>query len=566
MGQTRKDSSNYLERTLDGFDLSVRTSNCLRNAGILTLGDLAALRSVDILGWRNAGNKTLHELKRLLSTLGLKLSEPALSKQGDIFENNLAVASSASLEEELFGVLRAIGSDRNSRILVRRLGWAGDPPRTLESVGLEFSLTRERVRQLEKRAIQRLQKYHFKTPYLALSIATLRKLVPDTEVALGAALQDRDISQTYFSLESLRVAADLLRTKWPFEVNSVGDSQVLSLPGEGAVFREAMSLVRKKTSERGCVSMLSLASELGLADSSAPGLRRVLDAAGTFEWLDDEKTWLRSLEATRNRLFNLCSKVLGVAPRVHVSELRHAVSRSRRLAMCPPNRVLLSFVKSTGLGETSESFIVSSPGSGAPPPPDSAEGLMLRVLDAQGPAMDGEAFAEACISAGVNATTFYVYRAVSPVICALGKNIFSKVGAEVPPGTVERIVGSRRMAARFSDHGWTRLGRLWYGAELSRQVFTGGGIRLPASIASFVNGEWNVVLPDGSAYGTVTSREPYIWSFRKPFDLLGAEPTDLVVFEFDLKSRQVFVRVGGKGMIEAMQASDDQPLEDVLDS
>ena len=88
---------------------------------------------------------------------------------------------------------------------------------------------------------------------------------------------------------------------------------------------------------------------------------------------------------------------------------------------------------------------------------------------------------------------------------------------------------------------------------------------MPAFVADFVQGEWQVVLHDGSEYGTVMCRDVFIWSFRKPFAVLGAEPTDLAAFEFDLKSRQVLVRVGGAGLFEAIQDPDSAIAEEGLE-
>lgn len=565
MEMRQSDHDVLLGQKLDGFDLSTRTANCLRNAQVETIGELVALRSTDVLRWQNAGKKTLTEVKMLLVSVGLKLSDdgPLTGVVEKRFQS--VVSESTVLEEELYRFVRAVDTERNAEILVKLWGWNGQAPRTLDSVGKEFALTRERVRQIEKRALQRLRKHHFEAPLLGAAVSTLRSIVPDIESALGDALHERGVSRSEFRAESVQGAAERLGIKWPFEFVSFGDKQVLALASEGEKYRKAISLLRRKTSERGCMNILSLASELQLEESKLPGLRRVLDVVSKVEWLDDSREWLYSLESPRNRLFNLCSKVLGVTSRVHLSELRRAVSKSRRLAMCPPQRVLGTFVERHGLGRVAESMVLANPGSGKAPTEDSAEGLMLRVLDKHGPVMDGEVFAEKCVAAGMNAITFYIYRTRSPVICALGKNVYCKVGTNVPPGTVEDIVGQRRVVARASDHGWTITGRLWCGMELTRQVITSGGIRLPAFVADFVQGNWQVILPDGSDYGSVMCREVFIWSFRKPFAILGAEPTDLAAFEFDLKSRQVLVRVGGPGLFEAIQEADSVIAEEGLE-
>jgi hypothetical protein len=236
--------------------------------------------------------------------------------------------------------------------------------------------------------------------------------------------------------------------------------------------------------------------------------------------------------------------------------------------MVPPQRILSAFIEKIGLGTVSaDGVIVANAGIQNAPASDSVEGLMISVLDQYGPVMDGDTFARRSVDAGVNPISFYIYRANSPLISALGKGVYAKVGAEVAPGTIEDIVGRRNVAPRISEHGWTPAGRLWFGFELSLQTMTGGGIRIVSFVADLVQGEWNVYLPDDTACGSVTCRDSFIWSFRKAFALLGAEPGDLAAFEFDLQSHTVHVRVGGPGLFEQIEepatlSEDDEPPDD----
>jgi hypothetical protein len=140
------------------------------------------------------------------------------------------------------------------------------------------------------------------------------------------------------------------------------------------------------------------------------------------------------------------------------------------------------------------------------------------------------------------------------------------VGCEVSPGIIEEIVGRRRSVSRSSDYGWTQKGTLWFGTELTRLTITAASFRLPQFVADFVQGEWQVTLPDGTECGRVTARELFIWSFRKALAPLGAEPGDLAAFEFDLKSRKVLVKVGGPGLFEVMQEPDNTALSELTDS
>ena len=62
-----------------------------------------------------------------------------------------------SLKEEILEVLGVV-SGRESDILRCYYGLNDKPPLTLEEIGQEFGLTRERVRQIKERAIRRLRK------------------------------------------------------------------------------------------------------------------------------------------------------------------------------------------------------------------------------------------------------------------------------------------------------------------------------------------------------------------------------------------------------------------------
>lgn len=54
------------------MELSVRALNCLKSAQIYTIGDLLEYDRMDLLKFRNFGNKSLNELDDLLTRLGLK--------------------------------------------------------------------------------------------------------------------------------------------------------------------------------------------------------------------------------------------------------------------------------------------------------------------------------------------------------------------------------------------------------------------------------------------------------------------------------------------------------------
>ncbi|MBQ6706950.1 MAG: DNA-directed RNA polymerase subunit alpha [Clostridia bacterium] len=63
-----------LEMTIEELDLSVRSFNCLKRAGINTVGDLINKSEEDMMKVRNLGRKSLEEVVNKLASLGFALS------------------------------------------------------------------------------------------------------------------------------------------------------------------------------------------------------------------------------------------------------------------------------------------------------------------------------------------------------------------------------------------------------------------------------------------------------------------------------------------------------------
>ena len=63
-----------LETTIEELDLSVRSYNCLKRAGINTVQDLTTRSENDMMKVRNLGRKSLEEVIAKLEAMGLKLA------------------------------------------------------------------------------------------------------------------------------------------------------------------------------------------------------------------------------------------------------------------------------------------------------------------------------------------------------------------------------------------------------------------------------------------------------------------------------------------------------------
>ena len=94
-------------------------------------------------------------------SLETPIGEEEDSQLGDFIEDSTAVAppeaaSDSMLREQLDQVLDSL-ADRERKVIKFRFGLEDGHPRTLEEVGREFGVTRERIRQIESKTLAKLR-------------------------------------------------------------------------------------------------------------------------------------------------------------------------------------------------------------------------------------------------------------------------------------------------------------------------------------------------------------------------------------------------------------------------
>jgi len=82
--EEKEDINDILLRRVDDLELSVRSMNCLKNAGIELIGELVQKTEAEMLKTKNFGRKSLNEIKLILDEMGLsfgmKLDVPPWNK------------------------------------------------------------------------------------------------------------------------------------------------------------------------------------------------------------------------------------------------------------------------------------------------------------------------------------------------------------------------------------------------------------------------------------------------------------------------------------------------------
>ena len=118
----------------------------------------------EIAAEMNISEERVHEIQRIAQdpvSLETPIGEEEDSHLGDFIEDDKTVTPSDSvsttmLKETLLSVLNSL-TPREEKVLRLRYGVDDGRPRTLEEVGREFNVTRERIRQIEAKALRKLR-------------------------------------------------------------------------------------------------------------------------------------------------------------------------------------------------------------------------------------------------------------------------------------------------------------------------------------------------------------------------------------------------------------------------
>jgi len=94
-------------------------------------------------------------------SLQAEVGDGGESQFGDFLEDTGADSPSEAtgysiLKDMMSEVLETL-SDRERKVLIQRFGLADGKPKTLEEVGVEFNVTRERIRQIEAKALRKMR-------------------------------------------------------------------------------------------------------------------------------------------------------------------------------------------------------------------------------------------------------------------------------------------------------------------------------------------------------------------------------------------------------------------------
>jgi hypothetical protein len=467
-------------------------------------------------------------------------------------QEQITAFSQLPLEEELTQILiacsdRRSNTTRNARITIRRLGFDGEGRHTLKFVQSEFGITRERVRQISDEIIGKVRGRCIFAPVLRKAIAFISFHIPNRATEIEKRLALTGLSRKGFQLEGLIEAADILGYEVPFRIIEKNSARLVVAASDKKVVGLLTRLATKAMSHFGAATIQDISAQVAEkhqlhVDSQL--VTKALEAYTGFSWLDEKSGWFWLRSTSANRLLASIKKIISVAGRIRIPELRAGLSRNYRTeGFAPPQRVLLALCQQLSWCRVENNVVIADPPIDWGVVLSGNEKVIVEVLKEHGPIMERASLEELCLRRGMNRSTFYVYIGNSLVIEKLATGIYGLLGAQVQAGEVAALSPAKKKHKVVVDSGWTE-GHIWILIRLSKAVLTSGVFGCPSALRRFLSGEFSLQTADGTHVGTLVVGDTGTWGLGPFFRRRGGEVGDYLHLTFDLGERTATIGTG----------------------
>lgn len=367
------DQLNFLTKNLRDIDLPTRACNALLNYGFHTMSDLLYTTGKELKRSPNFGNASLVAIEKLLNKYNLKFTDTLepwdkdISSKIRIFIDNeiqkkkheVIQSQDKFLEDELkrvcteaFSISVRRTDSSNNRLLevfVSRYGLDNSPPKTLELIGQKFNITRERIRQIQKKAEQLIKKSDLPLPLLVKYFNLVKKEIPCTENYINDYIKKINLSNFDFKVSSLIAVAKLFSIPYPkFKIILKNQIEILSNIEDEISIDPIISIINKNISSSGVsnINYIKNRHEFYLNNLSENIIKTLIKNFNNFIWLDKEKNWF-TFFSKRNRLVNLILKLATNSPQIKLDVLYSAITKNYRLDkdLKIPKELFLNFCK-----------------------------------------------------------------------------------------------------------------------------------------------------------------------------------------------------------------------------
>ena len=203
--------------------------------------------------------------------------------------NVLRKIETEKLEESLLHLIRTTMSDRYIEAITMRLGWDGLGGTTLEEAAKIAGVTRERVRQIQKRLKEELSAVTY-LPALDRAIATLDQAAETFEQDAALLLRREGVVYDSFLPAGVVSAAEMLNRSYRFEIGSDKTSVQLPSDTKAKSFKQALLSL---SNVNHIASVLELQQRVYEIEAVEPSLESIMGCCKSLSWASPKRSVAR---------------------------------------------------------------------------------------------------------------------------------------------------------------------------------------------------------------------------------------------------------------------------------
>lgn len=147
----------YRNDFIEVLNLPIRLENILKNGDIENIGQLCDISDKELLQVRNIGRKSVAYLmevrKKIKNNFGELADQRPRTEPARIIPQQINIPNNKLIST----LLERCGSEKSKDVIIRRYGLITGDSQTLEEIGETFGVTRERIRQLQVKALNKMK-------------------------------------------------------------------------------------------------------------------------------------------------------------------------------------------------------------------------------------------------------------------------------------------------------------------------------------------------------------------------------------------------------------------------
>ena len=462
------------------------------------------------------------------------------------------------VEEELVFFVTLFTKKEYMPIIITFFGFGGEGKRTLEEVGKEFGLTRERIRQICEKFLIKVGRMGIRKNRHLPICNKIEKYIIDRLPAevdfIENALVENGFTKNKFNLEGFLEANKILGHRINCHITRLNQKRYIVKLEEKKVLSSIIQISKSLVSHYGITNTAEIIERVFQTTRQTIPDEIVISIISTikgFSWLDETNEWFWLKFLPRNRMLNIIRKILSVCEDVDIHELRAGIGRHHRMdGFSPTTKVLLELCKQVQWCEIEGRMITADPPIKTEDVLGTIEKGMYEVLKEQGPLMLTEDFEMACLNCGINRNSFYQYLSYSPIITKYITGVYGLRGANIPPGLVESFVPTSKRKLSTVDHGWTKEGNIWIIRKLSPFTIRSGVFNIPARLNQYIQDSFTLKSGDGTSFGTLKIQNNSAMSVYSFLKRRGYETGDYLALTFNLNKKEAVAYIGNEEIIE----------------